>query len=478
MSGLEPMDALDGLVAQFADPLACLRELVQNAVDAGSNEVDIRFEYTDDALVLHVVDYGCGMDRADIDERLTRLFATGKDGDLTRIGKFGIGFVSVFALEPDAVCVDTWKDGACWRVLFRRDRSFQRLARDAPGEGTHVRLIKSMTVAAYTELRARAREVVRFWCRYLEPRVALDGTPINEPFGLDAEVTVVEHVGDARVVVGYRSAGGSEGFFNKGLTLLERVHDHPELSGVSFRVDARGLEHTLTRDNVLHDGTYLGVMEAVRRIARDALPQRLVERLHEATPDERETLYAAAPPGLSVPLFDFSGAAIQPASLRRTEVLWAEAPTRLALALVAAGRVVLDVRGPATRGALWRIIDPLPAPVHERFTLAFPLDAPHATTPLTEALSRLLRRPVVAAVVEGRGGPIVAIRGDGPTPLDVPIHEADRVALDVHDDAAKAAAKLPPAAGAYLLAKPLLRPTRLEDGALLRRVVEQTWPTR
>jgi len=51
-------EALAGLVHQFADPMACFRELVQNAVDAGSAEIDIRFEHVDGRLVIHVDDFG------------------------------------------------------------------------------------------------------------------------------------------------------------------------------------------------------------------------------------------------------------------------------------------------------------------------------------------------------------------------------------------------------------------------------------
>ncbi len=136
-------EALDELVNQFADPLSCFRELIQNAVDAGSPAVDVSFEFRAEAdtpergaMVIHVDDYGEGMNREIIDKRLTRLFSSGKDGDLTKIGRFGIGFVSVFALSPDAVVVDTARGGESWRVLFGADRTFQRIARDEPVDGT------------------------------------------------------------------------------------------------------------------------------------------------------------------------------------------------------------------------------------------------------------------------------------------------------------------------------------------------------
>ena len=87
---------------------------IQNAVDAGSTEIDIRFEYVDGRLVVHVDDYGEGMDRHIIDTKLTRLFSSSKEGDRTKIGRFGIGFVSVFALQPEVICLDTSRAGEHW----------------------------------------------------------------------------------------------------------------------------------------------------------------------------------------------------------------------------------------------------------------------------------------------------------------------------------------------------------------------------
>ncbi|MGB1275507.1 MAG: hypothetical protein ACPG77_07140, partial [Nannocystaceae bacterium] len=48
MAATEPLhvrDALDKLVNQFSDPLSFLRELIQNALDAGSREVDVWVDF-------------------------------------------------------------------------------------------------------------------------------------------------------------------------------------------------------------------------------------------------------------------------------------------------------------------------------------------------------------------------------------------------------------------------------------------------
>src|SRR5690606_5787563 len=44
-SGNAAREVLDELVHQFADPVSCFRELVQNSIDAGSSEIEVRFEF-------------------------------------------------------------------------------------------------------------------------------------------------------------------------------------------------------------------------------------------------------------------------------------------------------------------------------------------------------------------------------------------------------------------------------------------------
>src|SRR5690554_8036960 len=74
------------------------------------------------------------MDEHIIDTYLTQLFSSSKEDDLTKIGKFGIGFVSVFALNPRAVLVQTGRGGEYWEVLFHEDRTFNKTRLQMPVE--------------------------------------------------------------------------------------------------------------------------------------------------------------------------------------------------------------------------------------------------------------------------------------------------------------------------------------------------------
>lgn len=282
-------DALAELVDQFADPLVFLRELVQNALDAGSPEVDVYCEFRPAAedpergvMVIGVDDYGEGMDRVTIDTKLTRLFSSSKDGDLTKIGKFGIGFVSVFALRPDAVCVDTSKGGEHWRILFRADRSFLRIAREQPVDGTKVQVIKAVTRAEHAELSRRAEATLRAWCKHVAGTVRWHDDDIAEPFEIAGALCSVRHEDEGmRVVVGYAASGeASHGFYNRGLTLLE-ARGEALVPGVAFKADSKHLEHTMARSDVMRDASFDRVMVVVQRLAEE-LPAALVQAVGEA----------------------------------------------------------------------------------------------------------------------------------------------------------------------------------------------------
>ncbi len=288
--------ALETLVHQFSDPLSFYRELIQNSLDAHSRRIDIQVEHQDDTMVISLDDTGEGMSAEIIDTRLTRLFSSGKEEDLTKIGRFGIGFVSVFALNPDAVVVDTSRDGAHWRVLFKADRSFVRLARDEPVEGTHIRIYKKATAEECAQLVARSREVIRFWCRHVDGQIFFQGELQNEPFDIAGPCTVRRSHKGTTILVGYPEDGQAFiGFYNRGLTLAESTREHT-LPGLAVKIDSRFLEHTLSRDGVVQDARFATLMAEVREIASGELPDLLLEQLEQRLRENQDAglHYAAA----------------------------------------------------------------------------------------------------------------------------------------------------------------------------------------
>ena len=291
---------MENLVTQFSTALDCFRELVQNALDAGSPSVDVWMEFErgqghTGVISAHVDDYGEGMDEAIIDNQLTCLFSSTKENDLTKIGKFGIGFVSVFALKPKGVLVQTGRAGQYWEVFFYEDRTFTKTPMDTPCEGTQITLFLEGDYRRYRELVEGVRANLKRWCVHADQEIGFeDRTPhgdafaqrevINEPFVVQgACLTHVEHQG-TEIAVAY-SHTPLYGFYNRGLTLaLETVGENvldrraARYQHITFKIKSRYLEHTLSRETIMRDANY----ERAMRLMDEALDGPLLERLAQS----------------------------------------------------------------------------------------------------------------------------------------------------------------------------------------------------
>lgn len=308
---------IDELVHQFKDPYAFYRELIQNSIDAGAQRIEVRLSFHPTAsqglATAQVADWGEGMNRDVIERYLLTKFRSAKANDLTKIGKFGIGFVSLFAAEPDAVTVDTGRDGEYWRVLFDAEKRYRLIALAQPVEGTSVTLHKTMTAKAYDALVARSLEAVKTWCRHSEVEVlfaagpagggpAPEPTPIREPLRIDGPFQIEHREDGTHLVLGPPwKTPAITGFYNRGLTLLETTE--PFVEGVAVKVVSKHLEHTLTRDSVRKDEGWAYVKKLATSLAKGALMKALPEALKSAAarPDgarDFATLWSFAAPRL------------------------------------------------------------------------------------------------------------------------------------------------------------------------------------
>ncbi|MBX3232306.1 MAG: ATP-binding protein [Labilithrix sp.] len=304
------------MVRQFADKHAFLRELVQNGIDAGATRIEARIDRDDAGVVrTSVTDDGCGMTRATIEGPLLTLFSSSKEGDRSKIGKYGIGFVSVFALEPDHVEVRTRAGAEAWTVRLFGDHTWE-LSEDGGRErGTTVMLVQRMEPEVFAAHVEAAERALRRWCRHARVPIALtvtDGASpravaIDEPFDAPGLVAVRWEEGDERIVV---AAGGPEPctatYFSRGLTLHE-TDAPPELLGVRFKIDSPALSHTLSRDDVVRDASQRRLLARAQKMARGPLADALVARIAEAAA-------AAEAPADYVPFLE---ALVMPAFARR-----------------------------------------------------------------------------------------------------------------------------------------------------------------
>ena len=296
--------ALNNLVNQFARPLDFLRELVQNSIDAGSPRVEVWVQYVPPkspgpgVLEIHVDDFGEGMDEEVIDNHLTRLFSSTKEDDLTKIGKFGIGFTSIFAIEPDAVLLRTSRHGESWELLFHPDRSFDKIKSDKLVDGTKITLFKRMPRGEVEPYVRDMRWILGWWCAHSDTPVTFwDRTDEDKDQATDSADPFAQFAGDStqssgperinrpmlleesplsvrredkavEAVVGY-DPSPRYGYYNGGLTLVNtRNRDvlgpfERRLGHLAFKLKSNTLEHTLTRDNVLQDAHWAKAMEVL-----------------------------------------------------------------------------------------------------------------------------------------------------------------------------------------------------------------------
>ena len=313
---------MENLVNQFARPLDFLRELVQNSIDAGTPRVEVWLCYRaadqgQGVLEIHVDDFGEGMDEHIIDNHLTRLFSSTKEDDLTKIGKFGIGFTSIFAIRPDAVLLRTSRHGEGWELLFHADRSFDKVRSDKLVDGTKITLFKRMQPSEVEPFARDCRWILGWWCEHSntpvtfwdrtdeahEEPVAATEDPfaafsqsavaplsqpvrVNGPLGLDGPLSASLSRDGVEAVVAY-AVEPRYGFYNGGLTLVSTRNREvlggygPRLGHLSFKLKSDRLEHTLTRDNVLQDEHWSRAMRVLHACA-DKLREALVERIGEA----------------------------------------------------------------------------------------------------------------------------------------------------------------------------------------------------
>ena len=295
--------ALERLVSQFASPYDFLRELVQNSMDAGSDRVEVSLERhleaqpgadgKDAVFELVIMDTGVGMDESIIDGALTRLFASTKTDDRTMAGGFGVGFVSVFAWEPDVLLLQTGRGGESWELTFYSDRRFEKSRLDLPVEGTTITLLRRADASAYGAVVEAVRDSLWRWCRFAEVEVTFedlnegDGPELIEdaPTPEDYAVSRSETVGDGHVRVAF-GIPPSAVMMRRGLILEEGepVALVPSLENegrsaehLALWVDSPELETTLARDSIVQskgrERIEARVIEQIRSLRRELLDE-------------------------------------------------------------------------------------------------------------------------------------------------------------------------------------------------------------
>jgi hypothetical protein len=330
------------MVRQFADVHAFVRELIQNGIDAGATAIEVTVERSSDGIAsVRVADDGCGMTLDVMENALLVLFRSTKDNDASKIGKYGVGFMSVFAIEPSEVTVDSWRDGQSYRVRLFPDHSYEiEHATPRQGHGSTVMLSKSLAAEDFPGFGQKVTASLQRWCRHAEVPIHLAITDasrdepvtrrqVNAPLEVRAVVSVRQKWDDMEIVVGpiagsgvlpdagngEDAAGPFAGFYNRGLTLYETTEPlAPELSQVRVKVQSRLLRHTLSRDDVRRDRAFLLALARAKELCATSLRDRAMTELAAAA----EAVANGEPDTRFVGLL--SAATLRPISLRSSDL--------------------------------------------------------------------------------------------------------------------------------------------------------------
>jgi len=278
------------------DPWVFVRELLQNARDAGARQVRIEVADDRDGARISCHDDGEGMTLSHARRYLFSLYASSKEGLRNQAGQFGVGFWSVLRFDPHTITIRSYpREGEPWGVLL--DGALERAmeASRPTKPGTEVVLERPAGDGLLARrIRDAAWQSARYLCmrddasRPLEVRV--NGELVTTEFTLEAPCSSFRR-GKIRGVVGLGKAPRVE-LFSRGLRVrsaasLEdllaptghtgrtRVH-FPELSGgraPQALLDSNALDVMLARRDARET-------RALRRLVRLASRELrlLVER--------------------------------------------------------------------------------------------------------------------------------------------------------------------------------------------------------
>lgn len=433
------------IIDQFADPFAFYRELIQNGIDAGSEaiEVSIHYDQGKKSIIVSVIDRGVGMPVEVIEDRLLVLFRSTKEDDDSKIGKFGVGFVSVLAVNPSVVRVSSSHEGSRHTLHLYPDLSYELFdSGRASRTGTRVDLEIPTEPGKVEDFALASWDALNRWCRHATVMITLEAAGPNGSMLLQERVDRPLRLDDALVSVQQTTRDGLTAvvgltedlycaFFNHGLLLYET--GEPLAGQFSFVIQDARLGHTLSRDNVRRDKHYDRSLRFAVELGAKGLRSEIVRAMHESLADNDLERYLTlairvheadieiAPEDWPLPITDdIAERRMTDAARCKRDGSWvADAPSALSAALAKAEVPVVrrDLVMPGGDSWWFKELCGTTRLVDEHLTLVTPIVCSGADLVLLDVLSRVLehsyRRPssIVLAHFEGACGNELTVSG-------------------------------------------------------------------
>ena len=270
-----------------SDPWVFVRELLQNARDAGARRIEIEVSRHGDRERVMCRDDGSGMSYEHARRYLFALYASSKEDRREQAGKFGIGFWSVLRFEPSMIVIRSRSrrasDGDAWQVsldggLERVEEVRSLSATDSRHGGTWpegrvgTEIMLERPVREDRDLAAEVMAATRRYGRFLTRRdapetplpVSVNGRSANAELKLEAPCARFRGKG-------FRGAVGlgdeprvelfAQGLFVRSASSLQDLHAAGELDEEATTEDVLAELPSLA-PRVLIDSTELDLLLA------------------------------------------------------------------------------------------------------------------------------------------------------------------------------------------------------------------------
>lgn len=267
------------LSKQFREPEDCYREVIQNNIDAETPQIDIyldseKINKTKSKFTVTFEDYGIGMNFNDRKKFFLKLFASSKEHNPKKIGQYGIGISSIFALNLKEVNVESSGKSAdgveSWGLHIKDidELPSYRHYDIAERKGTKISLTKIVNTKDIAQHKAKVKEKVAFYCERSRTPIYIEKEFINKEFDLDSMIKISQNRDGLEYILSVGEKEPHFEIFNNRLKLQDGKSLFSDCGTdrmVSCLISSPYFKHTFSRDSVVKNDTFKSVMDEVRR---------------------------------------------------------------------------------------------------------------------------------------------------------------------------------------------------------------------
>lgn len=270
---------VEELSKQFKEPEDCYREIIQNSIDAETPQIDVYFdvekmEGKQSKFSVIFEDYGIGMDSQDRKDFFLKLFASKKEHDIRKIGQYGIGISSIFALDLEEVFVESSgkpKESGeieSWGLHIKSVSSSPSCAyyNIPERKGTKISLVRIVNTANIEKHKLKVFEKIAYYCERSRTPIYIEKRFVNKEFDLESSIKISQNRSGLEYVlsIGEKNRPFFE-IFNNRLKLQDGESLFGSYKDVSCLISSPYFKHTFSRDSVVENDAYKNTINEVRK---------------------------------------------------------------------------------------------------------------------------------------------------------------------------------------------------------------------